>query len=109
MKNYYPNKIEYKNIKLNDTIDQEVLKFFDLAFKFIDEGRQNGCVLIHCNAGVSRASTFMIGYLMNRDRMPLDDAFEFVKSKRPAIRPNAGFLNQLRQYNRELGFGEAKM
>lgn len=109
VKNYFPNKIKYKNIKINDTIDQSVLQFFDLAFKFIDEGRDGGCVLIHCNAGVSRASTFMIGYLMNREKMPLDDAFEYVKSKRPSIRPNAGFLNQLRMYNRELGLGEARM
>ena len=109
VKNYFPSKIEYHNVKINDFCDQEVLKYFDLAFKFIDEGLTQGCVVIHCNAGVSRASTFMIGYLMNRERMPLDNAFNFVKSKRPVIKPNTGFLQQLRTYNKELGLKECRM
>ena len=65
--NHFPNKIKYKNLKIMDTIDFHILPFFDIAFQFIDEGRKEGCVLVHCNAGISRASTFVIGYLMKTE------------------------------------------
>lgn len=53
-------------------------------------------VLVHCNAGVSRSSTVVIGYLIKECRMPFEEAFRVVKFKRPAIQPNAGFMRFLR-------------
>lgn len=53
-------------------------------------------VLVHCNAGVSRSSTVIIGYLILHKKMSFDDAFKLVKSKRECIRPNDGFMRQLK-------------
>lgn len=58
---------------------------------------RNGRILVHCNAGVSRSSTVCIAYLMTHNRMSFDSAFGLVKSKRECIRPNDGFLKQLKQ------------
>lgn len=52
--------------------------------------------LIHCNAGVSRTSMVAIAYLMHYERMQYQDAYDFVKAKRPAIQPNDGFKKQLK-------------
>lgn len=71
---------------------------FDEAFKFIDEGRKSGCVLVHCNAGISRAASIIIGYLMKTEKMSFSDGFWYVKGKRPVVHPNAGFVDQLRDY-----------
>ncbi|XP_041977609.1 dual specificity protein phosphatase 19-like [Aricia agestis] len=52
-------------------------------------------VLIHCNAGVSRTSMVVIAFLMHYHSMPFEEAYKFVKEKRPAIQPNSGFKIQL--------------
>lgn len=58
---------------------------------------KNGRVLVHCNAGVSRSSAVCIAFLMSQHRMNFENAFALVKSKRECIRPNDGFLKQLKQ------------
>lgn len=56
-----------------------------------------GRILIHCNAGVSRSSAVCIAYLMSEQKMNFDSAFALIKAKRECIRPNDGFLKQLKQ------------
>ncbi|KAH3720095.1 dual specificity protein phosphatase 19-like [Dreissena polymorpha] len=103
VKNYFSDSIKYMNIIINDMPTEDVLQHFQKAFAFVDSGRQCGSVFIHCNAGISRASTFTIGYLMYSEKMPLSEAYSDVKSKRPAIQPNVGFMKQLESYNNILG------
>ncbi|CAD7002647.1 unnamed protein product [Ceratitis capitata] len=68
------------------------------ANAFINEVRRGaGRVLIHCNAGVSRAASIVIAYLILELRMTFDDAYGLVKSKRPCIQPNVGFIKQLKK------------
>lgn len=55
-------------------------------------------VYVHCNAGVSRSASFVIAYLMRELAMTFEEAFTFVKQKRPQIMPNHGFVTQLKQY-----------
>ena len=95
VKNYFEGRIKYINMRINDYTDVAILPCFPNAFKFIDEGRVAGCVLVHCNAGVSRAAAICIGYVMRTEGMSFQDAFKHVKSKRPKIDPNAGFIHQL--------------
>ncbi|VDI11182.1 atypical dual specificity phosphatase [Mytilus galloprovincialis] len=102
VQNKYPDKIKYKTIKINDLPEVQILPYFDQAFEFIDEGVRDGCVLVHCNAGVSRCSTVIIGYLMKTHHMSLTEAYNLVKEKRPAIRHNDGFRVQLKTYEEKL-------
>ncbi|TMS04949.1 Dual specificity protein phosphatase 19 [Larimichthys crocea] len=60
--------------------------------------KQDGAVLVHCNAGVSRSSSIVIGYLMLKEGLSFDDAYSQVKLARPSIRPNPGFYQQLQSY-----------
>lgn len=68
-----------------------------------DVRKRMGRILIHCNAGVSRSSTICIAYLMAEHKMNFDTAFSLVKSKRECIRPNDGFLKQLKQMDHNNG------
>eukprot|EP00386_Alphamonas_edax_P005924 GDKI01019306.1.p1 GENE.GDKI01019306.1~~GDKI01019306.1.p1 ORF type:complete len:431 (+),score=124.57 GDKI01019306.1:104-1294(+) len=52
-------------------------------------------VLVHCSMGMSRSPSIIIGYLMVRKNMSLNQAIDFVKRKRCYIFPNAGFERQL--------------
>uniref|UniRef100_A0A8D2DVB7 Tyrosine specific protein phosphatases domain-containing protein n=1 Tax=Sciurus vulgaris TaxID=55149 RepID=A0A8D2DVB7_SCIVU len=59
---------------------------------------KDGVVLVHCNAGVSRAAAIVIGFLMNSEEISFTSAFTMVKNARPSICPNSGFMEQLRTY-----------
>jgi protein-tyrosine phosphatase len=58
--------------------------------------KQNRKVLVHCAAGVSRSASFVIAYIMKSRKIGFDEAYTFVKSKRPIITPNSGFVKQLK-------------
>jgi dual specificity phosphatase 12 len=62
------------------------------------EGRQKGGVLVHCYAGVSRSSSFVIAYMIKEFLLSYDDAKEKVKKHRPCIHPGDGFVRQLQHY-----------
>lgn len=65
---------------------------------FITSAKErNGKVLVHCNAGVSRSASVVIGYLIMVCGCSFDEAFDLVKSKRSCVRPNDGFLKQLKE------------
>jgi len=50
---------------------------------------------VHCMAGRSRSATVVLAYLMTRHGMSLADAYQFLKSKRPGISPNLGYMGLL--------------
>jgi protein-tyrosine phosphatase len=60
--------------------------------------KNNGKVLVHCNAGVSRSSTFVIAYIMKFESLDFDSAFNKVRSVRPSIRPNVSFYEFTENY-----------
>ena len=96
-------RIKYKHIMADDSINYNMRFHFEEAFRFIDDAvRTNGKVLVHCMMGISRSATIVIGYLMSRHKMSLNDAFVLVKRKRPAIQPNPTFMRLLQQYEYEL-------
>lgn len=83
-----------------DLPDTKLEDFIDVTMALIDSVRvsnPNGRILVHCNAGVSRSSTVCIAYLMKVERMGFQQAYDHVKSRRECIRPNDGFLKQLKE------------
>ena len=86
-----------------DLPDTNITSYFDECFAFIDSALDTGGrILVHCMAGVSRAASIVIGYLMKVDSMDFKTAFNHVKDKRPSIRPNDGFMRQLQNYECQL-------
>ena len=49
---------------------------------------------------MSRSSTVVIAYMMHRRNWDYQQAYEYVKSKRRFVHPNAGFIAQLKLYKR---------
>lgn len=54
-------------------------------------------VLVNCFAGVSRSATIVVAYVMYKNKMSVLDGIQFVRTKRPFINPNYGFVAQLYQ------------
>lgn len=52
-------------------------------------------VFVHCAAGISRSSSFVIGFIMKKYGMTFGEGFSYVKEKRNFINPNSGFRDQL--------------
>ncbi|KAH8415631.1 hypothetical protein KR222_006821 [Zaprionus bogoriensis] len=95
-------QLECKHLPCLDLPETDLLQYvLPVAIDFIEQARTaQGCVLVHCNAGVSRSAAVVIGYLMQRRDMRFEEAYNLVKSWRPCIQPNAGFMQQLKQYHK---------
>jgi len=59
-------------------------------------------------AGISRSSALILGYMMRKLRVSLDNGLAYLKQKRPKINPNQGFMNQLRLYEKDLGVAQSR-
>jgi len=86
-------------LKLPDNCQSRIGDHFEKIVEFITE---NECVLVHCHAGVSRSATAVIAFLMHYKNWNLDEAEQFVRSKRPIICPNFSFMGQLKRFENEL-------
>ena len=53
--------VVWLHVPLADRTDQEVLSVFAATNAFIDRGRREGTVLVHCRAGVSRSAAVVVG------------------------------------------------
>lgn len=78
----------------------DLLHHFEPCAKFIKEGVEQGTVLVHCEYGISRSATVVLAYLMWSECLPLKMALQDLKARKPDIRPNAGFMEQLKLWER---------
>jgi protein tyrosine phosphatase (PTP) superfamily phosphohydrolase (DUF442 family) len=62
-----------------------------------DEISRGGCVYIHCGAGVGRAATMAVAYLVSTGMSP-DAAWARVRKVRPFIRPTEAQIRQLGRF-----------
>jgi len=97
----FPNDFEYVVVRVEDFSGQNLLSTFEYCIEFIRNAKKNdGNVLIHCAAGVSRSVTITIAYLMKEHSMTFMDAWSHVKQRRAWACPNGGFQEQLRLFER---------
>nr|XP_046257112.1 dual specificity protein phosphatase 19-like isoform X4 [Scatophagus argus] len=74
--NLFPDQLVYKTLQILDLPDTDITVYLEECSSFIDQAReQGGVALVHCNAGVSRSSSIVIGYLMLREELSFEDAF----------------------------------
>ncbi|XP_059566580.1 dual specificity protein phosphatase 8 [Myotis daubentonii] len=93
----------FLRIPINDNYCEKLLPWLDKSIEFIDKAKLSSCqVIVHCLAGISRSATIAIAYIMKTMGMSSDDAYRFVKDRRPSISPNFNFLGQLLEYERSL-------
>lgn len=96
--NKFNKEIKYKTLAIYDLASQ-VINFTE-AYEFIElaMNEPTNNVLVHCNQGVSRSASIIIGYLIQKKVFATyQQAYEFVKQKRPKIMPNNGFIKQLNE------------
>lgn len=87
-----------KHIDLDDTPTEDIAIYFNETYAFIDAAP----TLVHCFAGISRSVTVSTAYLMRKYRMSVDSALQKIRKTRPIVRPNSGFMRQLKEYENKL-------
>lgn len=71
-------------------------------FSLLQVTCSGGRTLVYCVAGVSRSASICIAYFMKHHQLSLLEAYNYVKLKRPRIKPNCGFFKQLIEYEKQL-------
>lgn len=101
--NTYIPGIDHVKIPIEDNPLAPIDLYFDVVADKIKAIKDHGGkTLVHCVAGVSRSASFCMIYLVKYERMTLRQAYHYVKSARPIIRPNVGFWKQMIDYERKI-------
>lgn len=106
-----PADIHYIHVKIDDKSSEDFGCLFDRLIGDIDAHRNSSePVIINCVAGISRAPTLIMAYLMRVEGFKLSCAFAHTRGIRKIIKPNAGFWSQLIDFeNRVFGKTSAKI
>ncbi|XP_066998018.2 dual specificity protein phosphatase 19-like [Anabrus simplex] len=89
-------------IEALDLPETDLIPVLEKSIAFIDHARDvQGRVFVHCNAGVSRSASVIIGYLI-KEGMSFIHAYQYLKERRKVVNPNEGFISQLKKYEATL-------
>lgn len=81
---------------LSDEPSSRILPVIEDTIPLIKEAiERKEAILVHCEAGISRSASIVIGYLIRERKMILKEALSFIQKRRPCIWPNGGFMEQL--------------
>ncbi|GAB9473168.1 hypothetical protein Gpo141_00010325 [Globisporangium polare] len=98
----FPDAFEYLRLSIADLPSVRIAESFPAAFAFIDSAlASGGRVLVHCFLGRSRSAALILAFLIARRGMTLSEATVLLRSVRPQVQPNSGFLVELQQFERQ--------
>lgn len=89
------DNIQYHTCDLLDLPESNILPSIKKCVNIIHVNLKEN-ILVHCNAGISRSPSIVIAYLMIIMKLSYDEAYNTVKRARSCIKPNDGFVKQLR-------------
>merc|ERR1712106_795827 len=99
---YATHGIQYYGFHVDDLPHCDISRYFRRTTDFIHSAVSGGgLVVVNCYMGLSRSSSCVLAYLMTKQDMSLSKALDYVKKSR-GVRPNEGFLNQLKDLERSL-------
>jgi serine/threonine/tyrosine-interacting protein len=95
----FPDNFQYMVLDVQDNEEQNLIRLFPSAKKFIDDAiGSGGTVLVHCNGGISLSPAFVVMFVMQHYQLSWEDALHLVQNRRYCISPNGGFLTQIKEY-----------
>jgi protein-tyrosine phosphatase len=103
---YYPQNFIYIKYDLYDNNKDSIKNFLKdsyIKIKEFQEINKNRNILIHCFMGSSRSASILIYYIIktlkkdNGESYNLDEAIEFIKTKREIINPSKKFIAELKE------------
>jgi len=99
----FPDDFKYLTLWLRDAKGENITSILYDVLEYIDQALINGGkVFVHCQQGVSRSSSMVIGYLMYKKDWGFTDTHSYVKKIRGVSNPNTGFTYQLLEWYKKL-------
>ncbi|CAD8083437.1 unnamed protein product [Paramecium sonneborni] len=95
LKQKFPQDFQYHQINIQDSLNQSILEYLDQTYNFIDQAQN---VFVHCAAGINRSPAIVCAYLMKKNKWNYEQAFQFVKERRPVVNKQTNFAQQLNLY-----------
>jgi len=93
-----PARQEHLWCRIDDDPSEDLAPVMREALPFVaDAVAGGGRVLVHCEQGRSRSASVVIAHLMCARGWGAQEALRAVQRQRPAVQPNAGFMEQLRR------------
>lgn len=106
--NFHPESFVYMRVPIEDKEDSDAGAHFPAAIDFIHRAYTGkGRIYIHCTAGVSRAPTFAMAYVISKRECALVDCYRYILARRPITNINSHFLFQLAELELSLGKGSS--
>lgn len=100
---YKQSKIFYKFLDCLDMPETQLKSIIKKSNQFIKQSlTSQKNILVHCNAGVSRSVSIVIGYLILEEHKTYEEAYNIVKAARCCMQPNIGFIQQLKILHQSL-------
>lgn len=102
--NYYPEDFKYHKIEIEDINEHSLINSFEETFNIINdylesnESTDSKNIMIHCYMGASRSASIIVVYLIKNYNMSLDEAIQYMKSKRPETNINITFIEEIKKY-----------
>ncbi|KRX10534.1 hypothetical protein PPERSA_05354 [Pseudocohnilembus persalinus] len=95
---------EFEYLK-NGTLDNEnanIKEFLGVSFEFIREKlEKNQPVFVHCQQGINRSPSVVIGFLVNYFGFQVQEGLEYVRLLRPKVCPREQFIQQIEEFSKE--------
>jgi len=97
----YPD-IDVLHFVIDDHPDQKIGDLLEAGIEFIFKKRLAGkVVFVHCQAGVSRSTSFLIAYFMVIFNWTWYDTLDYIRNTcRSVVNPNEGFIKELKIFEK---------
>jgi len=100
--NWMSKGIQRKCVPMKDDGNSDVAKLLEEKgmWNFIlDSQKKKNKLLVHCQMGMNRSPTIVMGFLMKHDHITFYKAWRLVKQKRVIVQPHVKYIKQLRSWN----------
>jgi protein-tyrosine phosphatase len=83
---------KYLDIFVHDEVGENGAKYFRITNRFLEQGIKQGAVLVHSVQGKSRAPTFILAYLIYKEKLKLKDGLAILREYVNEVEPNESFM-----------------
>jgi len=100
--NWRSKALKRKCVPMRDDGNSDVAKLLEdkgLWNFILDSQKKKKKLLVHCQMGMNRSPTIVMGFLMKHDHITFYKAWRLVKQKRVIVQPHVNYIKQLRAWN----------